>query len=70
MNLVASSGKTIIIPVNPALGADVSIHILGAIGVGITTLLVFLICSEHLFSISALFFLYIPVIRNVELASG
>ena len=41
MNLGASSGQIIIIPVNTTVGADVSIHTLGAIGVGMVALLVF-----------------------------
>ena len=57
MNLGASSGQIIVIPINTAVGAEVSIHKFGAIGVGMVALLVFLICSEHLFSIPALFFL-------------
>ena len=70
MNVGASSGQIIIIPVNATVGAEVSIHTLGAIGVGMVTLLVFLICSEHLFSIPALFFVYIAVIHDGGLASG
>ena len=62
MNLGASSGQIIVIPVYTAVGAEVSIHTLGAIGMRIVALLVFLICSEHLFSISALFFAYIAAI--------
>ena len=53
MKLGASSGQIIIIPGDTALGADVSIHTLGVIGVGMVKLLVFLICSEHPFSIPA-----------------
>ena len=49
MNLGASSGQIIIIPVDTTLGAEVSIHKFGVIGVGMVALLVFLICSEHLF---------------------
>ena len=47
-----------IIPVNTAIGAEVSIQTFGAIGVGILTLLVFLICSEHLFLMPALSLVY------------
>ena len=68
MNLGASSGHIIIIPVNTTVGAEVSIHTFGAIGVGMVALLGFLICSEHLFSISALFFVYIAVIHDGGLA--
>ena len=70
MNLGASPGQIINIPGDTTVGADVSIHTLGAIGVGMDTLLVFLICREHLFSIPALFFAYIPVIHEDGLASG
>ena len=55
MNLNASSGQIIIVPVDMAVGAEVSIHTLGVIGVGMVTLFIFLICSEHLFSIPPLF---------------
>ena len=49
MNIAASSGEIIIIPINTVVSAEVSIHTFGFIGVGIVALLVFLICSEHLF---------------------
>ena len=58
MNTGASSGQMSIIPVNTAVGAKVSIQTFGAIGVGMLTLLAFLICSEHLFSMPALSFMY------------
>ena len=58
MNLGASSGQIIIIPGNTAVGTKVSIHTFGAIVVGMAALLVFLMCSEHLFSIPAMFFAY------------
>ena len=70
MNLGASSGQIIVIPVNTAVGAEVSIHTLGAISVGMVALLVFLIFRGHLFSISALLFAYIAVIHVGGLASG
>ena len=70
MNLGASSGQIIIIPGNTAAGAEVSIHTFGAIGVGMAALLVFLMCSEHLFSIPAMLFMYIAVIHDGGLASG
>ena len=70
MNLGASSEQIIIIPGNTAVGADVGIHTLGAVGVGMAALLVFLIYSEHLFSIPALFFVHIAVIHDAGLASG
>ena len=55
INLGASSRQMSIIPVNTTVGAEVSIHTFGAIGVMMLTVLVFLICSEHLFSIPPLF---------------
>ena len=70
MNFGASSRQIIIIPVNITVGAEVSIHTLGAIGVGMVSLLVFLICSEHLFSIPTLFFAYMAVRHDGGLASG
>ena len=68
--LGASSGLIIFIPGNTTVGADVSIHTLGAIGVGMVVLLMFLICSEHLCSIPTLFFAYKAVIHDGGLASG
>ena len=59
MNLGAASGQMSVIPVNSIIVAEVSIHTFGAICVGMFTPLAFLICSEHLFSIPALFFAYI-----------
>ena len=56
MNLGAPSGQIIIIPVDTIVGAEVSIHMLGATSVGMVALFVFLIYREHLFSIPALFF--------------
>ena len=55
MNLGASSGQIIVIPVDTVVGAEASIHTLGAISVGMVALFVFLICREYLFSIPALF---------------
>ena len=43
MNLGASSGQIIIIPVNTTVGAQVSIHTLGAISVVMVVLLEFVI---------------------------
>ena len=51
MNQGASFGQINISPVNTDLGAEVSIHRLGAIGVGMVASLVFLISREHLFPI-------------------
>ena len=50
MNLGAQSGQMNIIPVDTDVGAEVSIHTLGAIGVGMVALFVFLICREHVFN--------------------
>ena len=70
MNLGSFSGQIIVIPVDTAVGAEVSIHAFGAIGVGMVAILVLLICSEHLFSIPTLFFAYIAAIHDGGLASG
>ena len=70
MNLGASSGQIIVIPVDIIACAEVSIHTFGAISVGMVALLMSLICSEHLFSIPTLFFAYIAVIHDDGLASG
>ena len=70
MNLGVSSGQMSIIPVDTAVGAEVSIHTFGAIDVGMLTLLAFLICNEHLFSITVLFFAYIAVRHDGGFASG
>ena len=64
-----SSGQMSIIPVDTAVGAEISIHIFGAIGVRIFTLLGFLICSEHLFSMPALLFMYNAAIHVGGFAS-
>ena len=69
MKLGASSGQIIVIPVDTTVGAEVSIHIFGAIGVAMVALLVLLICCKHLLSIPALFFAYIAVIQDGGLAS-
>ena len=55
MNLGASPGQIKVIPVDTTVGADVSIHMLGVIGVGMVALFEFLMCRDHLFSIPALF---------------
>ena len=70
MNLGAASGQMSIIPVNSTVGAEVSIYTFGAIGVGMLTLLMFLICSEHLFSIPVLFLVYIAVMLDGGFVSG
>ena len=70
MNLGAASEQMTIIPVDTAVGAEVSIHTFGVISVGMPLLLAFLICSEHLFSIPTLFFAYIAVIHDVGFVSG
>ena len=70
VNLGASLGQIIIIPGDTAVGADVSFHTLGVIGVGMLALLVVLICSENLISIPALLLVYMAVIHDGGLASG
>ena len=70
MSLGAVSRQMSIIAVDTAVGAEVSIHTFGAIDVGMLTLLAFLICSEHCFSIQALFFVYIAVIHDGGFATG
>ena len=70
INLGAASRKMSIITVHTTVGAEVSIHTFGANGLGMLILLAFLICSEHLFSISALFFVYIAVMHDGGFASG
>ena len=49
MNLGDSLGQMSITPVDTAVGVEVSIHTFGAVGVGMVTLLAFLICGEHFF---------------------
>ena len=70
MNLGASSGQIIIIAVNTTVDAEVSIHTFGAVGVGMVTLLMSLICSEHLLSIPSLVFVYKAVIHDGGWTSG
>ena len=70
MNRGASSGQMSIIPIDTAVGAEVSIQTFGAIGVGMLTLLAFLICSEHLFLMPALSFAYNAAIHVGGFTSG
>ena len=70
MNVGASSGQMPNIPVDTAVGAEVSIHTFGANDVGMLTLLAFLICSEHLFSIPVLSFVYKAAICVGGFAGG
>ena len=70
MNLVASSGQMSVIPVDTNVGVEVNIQTFGAISVVIHTLLAFLICSEHHFSMPALFFVYNAAIHIGGFASG
>ena len=70
MNLGTSSEQIIVIPLDTTVGAEVSIHTFGAMGVRMVALVVLLISSKHLLSILALFFAYIAVIQDVGLASG
>ena len=58
MSIGVSLGQMSAIPVDIAIGAEVSIHTFGTISVGMLTLLIFLICSEHLFSMPALLYVY------------
>ena len=53
-DLGASSGQISIIPVNIDSGTEVSINTLGAIGVEMVALFIFLSYREHLISIPAL----------------
>ena len=64
MDLGASPGQMSVIPDGTAAVGEVIIQTLGAIDVGMLTLLHFLICSEHLFLMLALSLAYkadIPV---------
>ena len=70
MNLVVSSGQMSVIPVDTAAGAEVNIQTFGVIDAGMLTLLTFLICSEHLFSMLALSLVYTAVIHIGGFASG
>ena len=70
INLGTASGQMSVIPVNTLVGTEVSIHTFGAVGLGMFTLLVFLICSDHLFSIPALFFVYIAMTHDGAFASS
>ena len=58
MNLGASSGQMRVIPGDTAAGGEVIIQTFGVIDVGMLTLIAFLICSEHLFSMLALSLVY------------
>ena len=70
MNLGASSGQMSIIPVDTAAGTEINIQTFGAIDVGMLTLLAFLICSEHLFSMLALSLVYKADINVGGFTSG
>ena len=67
--LSAASRHMSVIPVDTTVGVKVSIHTFGAIGVRMLTLLVFLICSQHPFSILALFLVDIAAIHDGGFAS-
>ena len=58
MNLEASSGQMNSIPVDTAVGAEVTIQTFGVICIGMLILLTLLICSEHPFSMPTLSFTY------------
>ena len=66
----ASSGQMSVIPDDTAVGGEVNIQTFGAIDVGMPTLLVFLICSDHLFSMLDLSLAYKAVIHVGGFASG
>ena len=70
VNLGASSGKISVIPLDTAVGDEVNIQTFGVIDVGILTLLAFLICSEHLFLMSALSLAYKSAIHIGGFMSG
>ena len=70
INLRGSSGQMTVIPVDTVVGVEVSIHTFGAIGVGMLTQLAFLICSEHLFSMLAIFLAYNAAVHVGGFASG
>ena len=70
MNLGVSLEQMSVIPGDTAVGAEVSIHTFRAIGAGMLTLLAFLICNEHLFSMPALFFAYDAAIHIGGFESG
>ena len=59
-----------VIPDDTAVGVEISIQTCGAINVGMLTLLAFLICGEHLFSMPALSLAYKAVIHVGGFASG
>ena len=54
MNLGASSGQINTNPVDTTVAAEDIIHALGAIGIGMVALFMFLICRELVFSIPTL----------------
>ena len=70
MDLGASSGQMSIIPGDTTAGAEVTIQTFGVTDVGILTLFVFLICSEHLFSMLALSLAYKADIHIGGFVSG
>ena len=70
INFVVSPGQMSVMDVVTAGGAVVNIHTLGAICLGILTLWVFLIFSEHQAEMLAAFLVYNAVIQVVGFASG
>ena len=70
MGLGASSGQMSVIPDDTAVGSEVIIQTFGVIDASMLTLLAFLICSEHLFSMLALPLVYKAVIHIGGFASG
>ena len=59
-----------VIPVDTAAGAEVNIQTFGVIDVGMLTILAFLICSEHIFSMLAVSLVYKADIHIGGFVSG
>ena len=70
MDHSASPGQMSVIPDGTAVVGKVIIQTLGAIDVGMLTLLTFLICSEHLFWILAFSLVYKADMQVGGLANG
>ena len=69
MNLVFHLDRINIYPDDTTVCVEVSIHTLGAIGIGMVALFIFLICREHLLSIPPLSLAKMVVIHDGGLAS-
>ena len=70
INFVVSSGQMKVIPFVTAEGAEGSIQTFGAIDEGMLMLYAFLICSEHLVVMLAVFLVYRAVMQDGGLASS